>query len=273
MNTPRPSGLVKSADRTLEILEFCARQRHPVAHAEIAATLSIPKSSVSALLGNMVERDYLTYHPDTNGYGLGAAVIALAGGYLRELDLARLGQASVQALATQLCESAALAILAGNRVQVIARHNWVQPLMYAVHIGDTAPLHASASGKAILAFLSPSRRDAVLKGYEFAPYAVHTLRTRRALVSALESARDAGYARADEELVDGIMTLAAPVFDGTDNVVGAISVSIPTPRVRRYQIAELAQRVGKEAQALSHALGAGPGTRKRSHGLDGRLIR
>lgn len=69
----RPGGLVKSADRTLEILEFCGRQRHPVAHAEIAGTLGIPKSSVSALLGNMVERDYLTLLPDSNGYSLGVA--------------------------------------------------------------------------------------------------------------------------------------------------------------------------------------------------------
>ena len=257
MNThSRPGGLVKSADRTLEILEFCGRQRHPVAHAEIAGTLGIPKSSVSALLGNMVERDYLTFYPESNGYALGAAVIALASGYLRELDLPRMGQASVQALAAQVGESAALAVLAGKRVQVVARHNWVQPLMYAVHIGDTAPLHASASGKAILAFLAPARRAALLAGYRFERLTAGTLRTRRALQIALDATRRAGFARSDEELVEGIMTLAVPVFDARSEVVGALSLSIPTPRLRRYRIASLDGQLRHQAQALSHALGA-----------------
>lgn len=253
---PRPGGLVKSADRTLEILEFCGRQRHPVAHAEIAGALGIPKSSASALLGNMVERDYLTFHPETNGYALGAAVIALASGYLRELDLPRLGQAAVQALAAQVGESAALAVLAGRQVQVVARHNWVQPLMYTVHIGDTAPLHASASGKAILAFMPPSRRDALLTSYRFERHAPRTLRSRRALLPALNTARSAGFARADEELVEGIMTLAAPVFDTREEIAGAISVSVPTPRLRRYRIENLARQVRDQAQSLSRALGA-----------------
>lgn len=259
MNTlSRPGGLVKSADRTLEILEFCGRQRRPVAHAEIAGALGIPKSSASALLGNMVERDYLAFHPETNGYALGAAVIALASGYLRELDLPRMGQAAVQVLAAQVGESAALAVLAGRRVQVVARHNWVQPLMYAVHIGDTAPLHASASGKAILAFLAPLRRDALLSGYRYERVAPGTLRGRHALLAALDAARGAGFARADEELVEGIMTLAAPVFDARDEAVAAISLSVPTPRVRRHRIADLARQVREQAQALSRALGAAP---------------
>ena len=262
MHTPsRPGGVVKSADRTLEILEFCGRQRHPVAHAEIAGALGIPKSSASALLGNMVERDYLTFYPATNGYALGAAVIALASGYLRELDLPRLGQAAVQVLAARCGESAALAVLAGKQVQVVARHNWVQPLMYAVQIGDTAPLHASASGKAILAFLSSSRRDALLTGYRFEHHAAGTLRSRRTLLGALDTARGAGFARADEELVEGIMTLAAPVFDSKEDVVGAISVSVPTPRLRRYRIADLARHVCEQGHSLSHALGAGSSSR------------
>lgn len=265
MNTSsRPGGLVKSADRTLEILEFCGRQRHPVAHAEIAGALGIPKSSASALLANMVERDYLTFFPETGGYSLGAAVIALASGYLRELDLPRMGQAAVQALAAEVGESAALAVLAGKRVQVVARHNWVQPLMYAVHVGDTAPLHASASGKAILAFLAPARRDALFTGYRFERVAPGTLRNRRALLAALGAARSAGFARSDEELVEGIMTLAAPVFDARCEVVGAISLSIPTPRLRRYRIANLARQVRAQAQALSRALGA-PAQASRAH--------
>jgi len=253
VTSPMPSKL----NRTLDILEYCGRQRHPVAHAEIADALGIPKSSASALLGNMVERDYLAFHLETKGYALGAAVITLASSYLREPDLPRLGQA-VLVLATQVGESAALAVLAGRRVQVVARDNWGQPLMYAVHIGDTAPLHASASGKAILAFLAPSRRDALLAGYRYERVAPGTLRSRQALLAALGAARSAGFVRADEELVERIMTLAAPVFDARPEAVGAINLSIPLPRLRRHRVVDLARQVREQARSLSRTLGAAP---------------
>ena len=261
MNTNNPHrqrGRVKSADRTLEILEFFGRQRGSVAHAEISRALGIPKSSASALLGNLVDRDYLNFHPETNGYRLGAAVIALASGYLRELDLPRLGQAAVQSLAAQVSESAALAVLAGSRVQVVARHNWEQPLMYSVNIGDTAPLHASASGKAILAALPAQRRDALLRGYRFEAATARTLRSRRELILSLDTAQAAGFTWADEELVDGIVTVAAAVVDAREEAVAAISLSIPVPRLPRYRLADLARHVCDSARSLSRDLGARP---------------
>jgi DNA-binding IclR family transcriptional regulator len=248
--------LVKSADRVLEILEFCARQRHPVTHAGISTALGLPISSASALLGNLVDREYLAFRPDAKGYTIGASVIALASAYLRELDLPQLGQDAVQALAAQLEESAALAVLAGKRVQVVARHNWVQPLMYSVQIGDTAPLHASASGKAILAFLPPKKRDVLLSGYRFDRYASGTLSTRRELIDSLSTVRDAGFAYVEAELVEGIVTLAAPVFDVRNDVVGALSISQPTPRLRLDRISDMAAVLCRHAKALSRELGA-----------------
>lgn len=252
---------VKSADRALDILEFCAKRREPVAHAEIAAGLGIPKSSASALLSNLVDRDYLTYDETARGYALGTAVIALASGYLRELDLARLGQEASQALASELAESVALAVLAGRRVQVLARHNWVQPLMYSVHIGDTAPLHASASGKAILAYASPERRATMLSGYRFERSTPATIVHRKALDRALAQARAAGVAIAREELVSGIVTAAAPVFDAHGEVIAALSISIPTARLRPGRLDAVAARLCKHTDQLSRRFGGAPGAK------------
>lgn len=250
------SEIVKSADRALEVLDFCGRERRPVPHAEIARSLGIPKSSVSALLSNMVKREYLSFDTSTGGYTLGVSVIALASTYLHELDLPRLGQAASQVLAAQVGESVALAVLAGKRLQVVARHNWVQPLMYAVQIGDTAPLHASASGKAILAFLPSTQCNTLLANYNFEQLTPSTICNRRDLLADLSLVRSAGFAHADQELVEGIFTLAAPVLDGRNDVVAAISLSVPTPRLRRHKIEDLSREVCAQAQSLSRALGA-----------------
>ena len=247
---------VKSADRALDILEFCAQRREPVAHAELAAQLGIPKSSVSALLSNLVDRNYLTFDRYTRGDQLGAAVVLLSESYLSEIDLARIGQAVAQALASELAETVALAVNAGPRVLVVARHNWVQPLMYSVHIGDTAPLHASASGKAILAYASAPRRTTMLAGKRLKPVTPATIISRKMLDRELMQVRSAGVAFAREELATGIVTIAAPVFDASGEVVAALSVSVPTPRVRPGSLDRLTERIRKEADGMSQRLGA-----------------
>lgn len=250
------STAVKSADRVMEILEYCACSARPVTHAEIGVALSIPKSSMSGLLGNLRERGYLAYRADGKSYTLGPSVVALAGRYLNTLDLPRLAQGTTQALAAATGESAALAVPVGNLVQVIARHNWVQPLMYTVQIGDTAPLHASASGKAILAFASPDTQRHMLAGYRFertTPRSHHSLASLRA---DLTVARKAGVAKSDEELVVGIVSMAGPVFDGAGSVVAALSVSIPTPRVDCATHHKLGRAVMTHAAGLSRQLGA-----------------
>ena len=211
---------------------------------------------MSALLSNLVDRNYLTFDHYTRGYALGAAVVLLANRYLSEIDLARIGQEVTQALASEFAESVALAVNAGPRVLVLARHNWVQPLMYSVHIGDTAPLHASASGKAILAYATTKRRRTLLAGARLIPVTPATIISRKMLDRELMQVRSAGVAIAREELVTGIVTVAAPVFDLSGEVSGALSVSVPTPRVRPGSLDRLIERVRKEADDISQRLGA-----------------
>ena len=247
---------VKSADRALDILEFCAQRREPVAHAELAAELGIPKSSVSALLSNLVDRNYLIFDRYTRGYALGAAVVLLSNSYLREIDLARIGQEVTQALASEFSESVALAVSAGPRVLVLARHNWVQPLMYSVDIGDTVPVHASATGKAILAHATAQRRTAMLAGKRLKPVTPATITSRKTLDRELMQIRLAGVAFAREELVTGIVTVAAPVFDASGEVKAALGVIVPTPRIRPESLDRVTERIRKAADGISQRLGA-----------------
>jgi len=250
--------MVKSADRSLDILEFCAGRSAGVTHAEIAVALAIPKSSTSALLGNLARRGYLLFDAERRSFRLGPGALALAGAYLKELDLARLAEPVVRGLAEALQESAALAVPSGTEVVVICRHNWMARLSYTLQVGDRAPLAASASGKAILLALPAAERAQLLAGAEWPRLARRSPASPQEVARELAAAERSGIAEAHESLIDGIVTAAAPVLDQAGRPVGALSASIPTPRLKPRWLARARAETKRAAAALSAMLASPP---------------
>ncbi|MCC7348693.1 MAG: IclR family transcriptional regulator, partial [Variibacter sp.] len=205
--------MVKSADRVMEVLEWLAELREPATHAQIAAHLGIPGSSTSALLADMVRRGYLLAD-DQRRYRMGPAVMRLASAFMTELDLPRAVEPEVTALASQLRETVGFAVRVQAEMLVVSRCNWPNQLTYALQIGDRAPLGTSASGRALLASLPRAARPQL----------------PAAQAHAVEAAAASGIAFSWEGLIVGINTAAVAVHDASGSAVGALSVSVPTPR-------------------------------------------
>ena len=100
----------KSALRVLEIMEHIAQQPQGCTHTEVAQGLQIPKSSLTALLQDMMSKGYLQRNPDTNVFTIGVQVLWLANSYLRNLNLVRLGQPVVASVFSKVQEFTLLAI-------------------------------------------------------------------------------------------------------------------------------------------------------------------
>jgi DNA-binding IclR family transcriptional regulator len=98
-------------------------------------------------------------------------------------------------------------------------------------IGSTAPLHCSALGKAMVAFLPGAERDRILSQLELTPMGPNCITVRKDLEQELKTIQDQGFAIDDEELVPGLRCVAAPVFDHTGLARYAISVSGPAMRM------------------------------------------
>src|SRR5688572_10028137 len=151
MATLSPSTPVKSALRTLDILELLAQQARPMTAQEIAVTLGIPVSSLSYLLSTLVERGYLDRA--RREYRLGPAVARLSGSGA-EPNLAERVAPIVRALTRELNETSGFFVLRDFEAEAIARDIGLHALRYTIEIGQRAPLHAFAAGKALLATMS-----------------------------------------------------------------------------------------------------------------------
>ncbi|MBO9580607.1 MAG: IclR family transcriptional regulator [Sphingobium sp.] len=224
----KPDGAsVKSATRTLDILEFVIGHGRPVSAAEIAAALTIPISSLSYLLGTLVERGYLARNGRLHSPGpaLARLQIAESAAMLSERVAARL-----RSISSQLNETAAFFVRHGYEMEAIASEVSAQPLRYNVEVGRLLPLHAFSAGKAILATFTEDELDDYFANTDLTGYTASTVIDEGKLREELLRIGRRGLARTGEEYTPGIIGLGRSVIAADGTLIGAISVAIPVAR-------------------------------------------
>jgi DNA-binding IclR family transcriptional regulator len=253
--TAAGAGGVQSVDRAVSVLEILAR-RGEAGVSEVAAHVGVHKSTAFRLLGALEGRDLVEQTQQRGKYRLGFGILRLAGAIPGRLDVIKQGHPVCETLAAQIGETVNLAVLqshfAVNLDQVrgpsaVAAHNWV---------GQLTPLHATSSGKVLLAAVPGRDRAALLKAAGMSRFTANTMTSVASLERQLVTVADDGYAVCIEEFEDGLNALAAPIRDHTGQVVAAISVSGPAYRFTEQRIEHVAPDVLASATTISERMGS-----------------
>jgi IclR family acetate operon transcriptional repressor len=220
------SSSVKSAIRTLDIIEYIVAADRPLVAQEISTALGIPVSSLSYLLATLVERSYLQREGRryTPGPGL-ERLQAKQGGF----SLAERVGPLVRTLRVQLNETTSFFVRHGWEMEPIATESSDQALRYAIDTGRRLPMHGLASGKALLAALSDEELDRYFAEVKLEKFTPSTVTTEAKLRKQIADIRKSGIARTDEEFSLGIIGIGRVVRIGGE-VAGALSVAIPKVR-------------------------------------------
>lgn len=247
MATSPAAPPVKSALRTLDVIEFVVAHRQGVVAQEIAGALGIPVSSLSYLLTTLADRGYLVragrrYLPGPGLDRLRAAPDAL--------PLADRVAPLVRALKGELNETASFMVQRGWEVEALVTEASDQALRYAVDPGTQRPLHALAAGKVILAALPEAERARYFAETTRAAFTPATRTTEADLTADIAGITAQGMAIAREEATVGIVGTAVPArIDGA--FVGAFSVAIPAVRFDAALEARVRAALMRAAGALS----------------------
>jgi IclR family transcriptional regulator, KDG regulon repressor len=246
---------VKSAERTLALLELLSEQRQGMSLADISQILAIPKSSALQILRTLEAREYVARDRLTNRFRLDVRVFALGRAYAESMDLVREGQPVVADLSRALDETCHLAVLDGLDVVYVAKEESSQPMRMVSAVGRRLPAHATGVGKMLLAMLDERTLDARLRGVRLARFTPHTITTAARLREELRTTRQRWFAFDREESTDGLQCIAAPVMDQSGACVAAVSASVPAVRLGAERMPEVLARVCDAARRLSRALG------------------
>jgi DNA-binding IclR family transcriptional regulator len=252
-NSDAPGG-VQSVDRAVSALEILAREGS-AGVSEVAAEIGVHKSTAFRLLAALEERDLVEQNSERGKYQLGFGVLRLASAIPARLDMVRQARPVIDDLAERLDETINLAVVREHysvHVQqalgsaAVASQNWV---------GQLTPLHATSSGKILLAYMSEERLAYVLDTAGLKAYTEHTITSREVLVEQLAHARAEGFATAFEELETGLNAAAVPVRDHTGSVVGAMSASGPAYRFDKARIESVTADLKAAGDRISQRMG------------------
>lgn len=250
---PTANG-VQSVDRAVSVLEILA-QRGEAGVSEVAAEIDVHKSTAFRLLGALEGRGLVEQAAERGKYRLGFGIVRLAGAVTGRLDITQQGRPVCERLSEELGETVNIAVLrehyAVNLYQVrgpgaVGTHNWV---------GQLTPLHATSSGKILLAHLSAKARAGALASARLQKLTPHTLTSKPKLEKNLAEARERGYAVTLEELEIGLHAMAAPIRSGDGDVIAALSASGPAYRFTEERIHAFAPVLLKGAEEISHRMG------------------
>ena len=219
------SSSVKSATRTLDIIEYVVAAGRPLVAQEISNALGIPVSSLSYLLSTLVERSYLQREGRRYTPGPGLERLQARSGF----SLAERVAPLVRTLRVQLNETTSFWVRDGWEIEPIATESSEQALRYAVVTGTRLPMYVLASGKALLATLSEEELDRYFAEVKLEKFMPSTITSEASLRKQLEEIRKTGFAYTDEEYSLGIIGIGRVVYLEGD-VAGALSVAIPKVR-------------------------------------------
>jgi len=239
---PGPSqAQVKSATRTLDIIEYVVAHPRPLVAQEIATALGIPVSSLSYLLATLVDRDYLVREGRRYSPGPGLEKLQM---HAEAYTLADRAAPLVRTLRVQLNETTSFWVREGWEVEALVTESSEQALRYAVPTGNRLPMHPLASGKALMAKLSDEQLKRYFAETERQRYTPQTVTNEKALRKDIEQIRETGFSTTDEEFSLGIVGIGRAVTMGGETV-GALSVAIPKVRcddAARRRIEDLLER-------------------------------
>ncbi len=248
-----PASAVQSVDRAITALEFLAR-RGEAGVSEVAAAIGVHKSTASRLLGALQTRGLVEVAGDRGRYRLGYGILRLAGAMGGRLDVTDQGREACEELAQQLGETVNIAVLQGDSVINVYQAHGGGAISVNNWVGRPTPLHATSSGKVLLAHLATSLQDKLIDA-GLTLFTPATVTDGRMLRRQLRQVHVDGYALTAGEYETGLNAVAAPVFGAAGAVVAAVSLSGPGYRLPAAALGETARSVIAVAARISERMG------------------
>ena len=220
---------VKSADRTMDLLEFVAKAPQAPSFAELSGALGIPKSSLFHLLRALANRGYVEQPAPRGGYRLGPTVLELARYVLNPEGLAARVGPLIDELSNALNETSGFYEMRGDQAELTVASSAWHPLRIDMALGRLMPLYAASNGRVLLAQLSDAQIDAYIARTVFEAFTPATISSAEALRQEIAIIRRTGIGESNGEFAVGIMSIAMCLREH-GRVVGSIGVILPTPR-------------------------------------------
>jgi DNA-binding IclR family transcriptional regulator len=248
--------ILSTLDKGLHVLEVLASVESSagLTLAELSRIVGMHRTTLLRILTTLQARGYVSRDRVTDRFRLGTQVLSLASVLLRRLDLRQLARPVLERLCDATRELTLLTMLDDDMIVTIECLEGNQTIALRRELGARRPAYATASGKAILAHLPDGEVRRILAA-GMPPVTPRTITSVEAMRQHLAEIRARGFAWDDEERIEGVRCVAAPVFGFDGQARGAVSIAAPSLRTPWERMWELGAAVKAAAEEISRDLG------------------
>lgn len=214
---------VQSLERGLSVIRSFDAEHTSLSLSEVAARTGLSRAAARRFLHTLVRLGYM--RTDGSKFSLRPKVLELGYAYLSSLTLPEVALPHLEELVRQVRESSSICELDGEDVVYIARVPTKRIMTVTISVGTRFPAYATSMGRVLLAAQSADWLDRYFKSTALPGLTDHTITSPAALRRELEKIKTSGWALVDQELEEGLRSLAAPIRDAGGQVIAAINVS------------------------------------------------
>lgn len=240
--------------RLLFVLEELAESGVPMTPTEINQKLGLPKPTIHRLFATLEAEGFLQREIDGRSYAPGRRLRKLSTGVLSSLRVRTARLAILNALAEKIGETCNISVPDRDAMIYIDRVETKWPLRIQLPIGTNVPFYCTASGKMYLSMLKKAHLERYLASVKFEQQTPRTITDKAMLLTEISKTKERGFAKDDEEFMEGMIALAVPIMDVHGRLVSTLSFHAPTQRLSLQQAYAYLDDLSEGAEELSQLL-------------------
>jgi IclR family pca regulon transcriptional regulator len=251
----RNPDYVQSLERGLAVIRAFGAESPELRLSDVARATGLTRATARRFLLTLVKLDYV--RQDGSIFSLRPRVLELGYAYLSVLSLPEVAQPHMEALVGEVNESSSIAVLDDLDIVYVARVPTQRIMTITIAVGTRLPAYATSMGRVLLAGLPSEALEECLERVEIEPLTPMTVPDPDALRDRIERVRNAGWAAVDQELEEGVRSVAVPIRDATGRIAAAMNVSVHATRMTMQALRrEVVPRLLRTAEAIEVDLGA-----------------
>jgi DNA-binding IclR family transcriptional regulator len=241
--------------KLLALLTVVSQAQKPLTFSEIVEKTKLNKSTIHRLLAIGVEEGMLRYEPQKKVYLLGVRLFDLVRNAYSSLDIQEMALDEMIRLQSLFDSHVTLGVPAGLEVVYLRVLETSKSMGGVQRPGMREPMHCSASGKALLAFLPPLILDTKLNGYDFERFTERTITNRASFEAELHKVRDQGYSCNDREEYEHFLGISAPIFDYLGEPIAVLNIWSSHPRHKIEDLIDWSDELKASANRVTDLIG------------------
>lgn len=247
----KKSDFVQSLEKGLNVIRVFDQDNTRMTLTEVAKRVDLTRANARRILLTLQFLGYVKSSADGKYFSLSPKILDLGYSYLSSLGLPEIAKPYMEKLAEQVQESCSLSTNEGHDIIYIARVQTKRIMTISLGVGTRLPIHCTSMGRVIISQMNSEDKEKLMQSLELKAFTEKTITDKKAWQNEIDKVAKQGWAMVDQELEEGVRSIAVPIVDSRNCTIAALNISGHASRV---SVEDLQNRFLPKLQACAEQI-------------------